>query len=56
MRAQREITGDDVVVGLQLQGTLNQPKLEVFSDPVMSHGESMSYLVRGRGPGQRRRR
>ena len=49
VRAQREITGDDVVVGLQLQGTLNQPKLEVFSDPVMSHGESMSYLVRGRG-------
>jgi autotransporter translocation and assembly factor TamB len=49
VRAQREISGDNVVVGLQLQGTLKQPKLDVFSDPVMSHGETMSYLVRGRG-------
>ena len=49
VRAQREIPGDKVVVGLQLQGTLKQPKLEVYSDPVMAHGEAMSYLVRGRG-------
>jgi autotransporter translocation and assembly factor TamB len=49
VRAQRDIASENVVVGLQLQGTLNQPKLEVFSDPVMSHGETMSYLVRGRG-------
>ncbi|MBP6723946.1 MAG: translocation/assembly module TamB domain-containing protein, partial [Halioglobus sp.] len=49
LRAQREIPGDRVVVGLQLQGSLKQAKLEVFSDPVMSHGETMSYLVRGRG-------
>lgn len=49
VRAQREISANNVVVGLQLQGTLNQPRLEVFSDPVMAHGETMSYLVRGRG-------
>lgn len=49
MRAQREITSDKVVVGLQLQGTLKQSKLEVYSEPHMSHGEAMSYLVRGRG-------
>jgi autotransporter translocation and assembly factor TamB len=49
LRAQREIPGDRVVVGLQLQGSLKQAKLEVFSDPAMSHGEAMSYLVRGRG-------
>ncbi|MEE4146581.1 MAG: translocation/assembly module TamB domain-containing protein [Halieaceae bacterium] len=49
VRAQREIPGDNVVVGLELRGTLNQPRLEVFSDPVMSHGETMSYLIRGRG-------
>jgi autotransporter translocation and assembly factor TamB len=49
VRAQREIPAGNVVVGLQLQGTLNQPKLELFSDPVMSHGEAMSYLMRGRG-------
>jgi autotransporter translocation and assembly factor TamB len=49
VRAEREISTDNVVVGLHLEGTLNQPKLEVYSDPVMPHGETMSYLVRGRG-------
>jgi autotransporter translocation and assembly factor TamB len=49
VRAQREIPGEDVVVGLQLQGNLKQARLEVFSDPAMSQGEAMSYLVRGRG-------
>lgn len=49
VRAQREIPGADVVVGLQLQGSLKQARLEVYSDPAMSHGEAMSYLVRGRG-------
>lgn len=49
VRAQREISTDNVVVGLHLQGSLKQPRLDVFSDPVMSHGETMSYLLRGRG-------
>ena len=49
VRAQREITTDNVVVGLHLQGTLQQPRLDVFSDPVLPHGETMSYLLRGRG-------
>ncbi|MCP5131038.1 MAG: translocation/assembly module TamB domain-containing protein [Pseudomonadales bacterium] len=49
VRAQREIATNNVIVGLQMQGTLEQPKLEVFSEPVMSHGEAMSYLIRGRG-------
>lgn len=49
VRAQREISSENIVVGLELKGTLKQPKIEVFSDPVMSHGEAMSYLVRGRG-------
>ncbi len=49
VRAQREISAENITVGLQLQGTLEQPKLDIFSDPVMSQGETMSYLVRGRG-------
>jgi autotransporter translocation and assembly factor TamB len=49
VRALREISGSNVVVGLELQGTLEQPRLEVYSDPVMPQGETMSYLVRGRG-------
>jgi autotransporter translocation and assembly factor TamB len=49
VRAQREISSENIVAGLYLSGTLNQPKLEVFSDPPMPDGQAMSYLVRGRG-------
>jgi autotransporter translocation and assembly factor TamB len=49
VRAQREISSEQVIVGLRLQGTLEQPELDIFSDPVMAQGEAMSYLVRGRG-------
>tara|TARA_R110001592_G_scaffold337300_1_gene623788 strand:+ start:414162 stop:417851 length:3690 start_codon:yes stop_codon:yes gene_type:complete len=49
VRAQREISTENIVVGLYLSGTLNQPKLEVFSDPPLPDDQAMSYLVRGRG-------
>jgi translocation and assembly module TamB len=49
VRAQRALSSESTVVGVQLQGTMMQPKLEVYSDPVMPHGEAMSYLLRGRG-------
>ncbi|TDG13683.1 hypothetical protein E2F43_09175 [Seongchinamella unica] len=47
--AERDIRADNVSVGARLQGTLDEPVLEVYSDPVMPQGEVMSYLVRGRG-------
>lgn len=46
--AQREISSGKVVVGISLQGTLEQPELDIFSDPVMSQADTMSYLIRGR--------
>jgi len=46
--AQREIPADKVVVGISLQGSLEQPQLQVFSEPVMSQANTMSYLIRGR--------
>lgn len=46
--AQREVPADKVVVGISLQGSLEQPKLQVFSEPVMSQADTMSYLIRGR--------
>jgi translocation and assembly module TamB len=49
VRTQREISAENIVVGLDLTGTLNQPKLEVFSEPPLPDGQAMSYLVRGRG-------
>lgn len=47
--AERRIRSDNVTVGAQLFGSLETPQLEIYSDPPMSQGEAMSYLVRGRG-------
>jgi translocation and assembly module TamB len=47
--AEREIRSDGVTVGARLQGDLEEPMLEVYSNPAMSQSEAMSYLVRGRG-------
>jgi autotransporter translocation and assembly factor TamB len=39
-----------VTAGVQVRGRLQEELiLEVYSDPAMSQGEAMSYLVRGRG-------
>jgi autotransporter translocation and assembly factor TamB len=50
VRAQRNISSSGVTVGVQVRGPLEEDlTLEVYSDPAMSQGEAMSYLVRGRG-------
>jgi len=49
VRAEREIRGDNITVGVELLGTLESPEMNVYSDPVLEHSEAMSYLVRGRG-------
>jgi autotransporter translocation and assembly factor TamB len=49
VRAQRNISGSNVIAGVHLVGTLDEMVLEVYSEPPMSQGEAMSYLVRGRG-------
>ena len=50
VRAQRKFTSSGVTAGVQVRGQLQGDlKLEVFTDPVMSQNEAMSYLVRGRG-------
>lgn len=40
-------TEDDVTAGVRITGLANQPKVEVFSDPVKSQQEALSYLLRG---------
>lgn len=37
----------NVVVGVQVRGTLRQPHLELFSEPGMSQSEQLSYLLTG---------
>ena len=49
LRAERNITLEQVRVGVLVLGTAEEPVLEVYSDPAMSQTEALSYLVRGRG-------
>ncbi|MFW0767995.1 autotransporter assembly complex protein TamB [Trabulsiella odontotermitis] len=44
-----EATENDVIAGVRVTGTADQPKAEVFSDPAMSQQQALSYLLRGQG-------
>jgi translocation and assembly module TamB len=39
---------EDILVGARVRGTLEQPELELFSEPGMPQQEQLSYLVLGR--------
>ena len=39
---------EDVTAGLRIAGTAQKPELTVFSDPVMSQANALSYLVAGK--------
>jgi len=41
-------TAGTVVAGIQITGTLQSPLATVYSDPVMTDAEAMSYLLTGR--------
>jgi translocation and assembly module TamB len=49
LRAGRTIPGSDIKVGVGATGKLEEPVLEIYSDPPMSETEALSYLTRGRG-------
>ena len=44
-----DATEDDVIAGVRVTGSADQPKAEIFSDPTMSQQEALSYLLRGQG-------
>ncbi|SFN34726.1 autotransporter assembly complex protein TamB [Xenorhabdus japonica] len=44
-----ESTANAVIVGVRVTGLADKPKVEVFSDPVKSQQEALSYLLRGEG-------
>ena len=49
LRAERDITAGNITVGVHVQGSLGEDlELDVYSDPVMSQPNAMSYLLRGR--------
>ncbi len=48
-------TIQEIKVGVQVSGTASNPRLDLFSDPTMSDGDILSYLVTGKplsGAGQ----
>ncbi|XBS70435.1 translocation/assembly module TamB domain-containing protein [Acerihabitans sp. KWT182] len=42
-------TADGVTAGVRVTGMADQPRIEVFTDPVKSQQEALSYLLRGQG-------
>ncbi|MBA8061887.1 autotransporter assembly complex protein TamB [Citrobacter freundii] len=44
-----DATEDDVIAGVRVTGTADEPKAEIFSDPAMSQPMALSYLLRGQG-------
>lgn len=49
LRATREIRAEDIVAGVRVSGTLEMPQIEIYTNPVTSQTEALSYLIRGRG-------
>lgn len=46
-----EATENNVTAGLRVSGSAKAPIIKVFSEPTMSQGEALSYLLRGQGLG-----
>jgi translocation and assembly module TamB len=44
----REIKGEDIVVSINVRGTLDQPFITLSSVPAMPENEALSYLITGR--------
>ncbi|EJB8473102.1 autotransporter assembly complex protein TamB [Citrobacter freundii] len=44
-----DATEDDVIAGVRVTGTADEPRAEIFSDPAMSQQMALSYLLRGQG-------
>jgi translocation and assembly module TamB len=47
IRAVRRI--DEITAGAVVRGTLQNPELDIFSDPAMARAEALSYLTLGKG-------
>lgn len=41
---------EDILVGVNVRGSLREPEFKLFSEPAMSQREQLSYLVLGRAP------
>lgn len=48
IEAIRRIEADNVIAGLRITGSAEQPRVDVFAEPAMSQEQALSYLVLGR--------
>lgn len=48
IRATRKAEEEEVVAGIQVRGTLQNPETTLFSEPPMDQAEALSYLLLGR--------
>lgn len=48
IEAIRRIDAENVVAGLRITGSAEQPRIDVFSEPAMSQEQALAYLVLGR--------
>lgn len=51
IEAIRRVPEDDVIAGLRITGSAEQPRIQVFAEPAMSQEQALSYLVLGRALG-----
>jgi len=51
IEAIRQISEDDVIAGLRITGSAEEPSIKVFAEPAMSQEQALSYLVLGRALG-----
>ncbi|MDQ7730146.1 translocation/assembly module TamB domain-containing protein [Halomonas sp. SpR8] len=45
-----DITEDEVIAGLRVTGSAEEPNVLIFSEPAMDESRALSYLLRGRAP------
>lgn len=45
-----DVTEDDVIAGLRVTGSAEEPNVAIFSEPAMDETRALSYLLRGRAP------
>lgn len=48
IEAIRRIENENVIAGLRISGSAEQPRVDVFAEPAMSQEQALSYLVLGR--------
>ncbi|MGO1430606.1 MAG: autotransporter assembly complex protein TamB [Halomonadaceae bacterium] len=45
-----DVTEDEVIAGLRVTGSAEEPNVLIFSEPAMDESRALSYLLRGRAP------